>query len=685
MNPAPPTTFPPLIITQQLFSRRGIGYLYDHRSELDPGQVTIINSMYNNRKKGTLECQQTITYKLSSSKAGKLGWGRYYGSKGGLETVEKECRGTLCKEFYYDLDIVNCHFVLLAQFAKKLYNKDMPEVERYIDNREEFLRTAGGSRDDAKMEIIKILYGGTTTNEFLLPLSKETRAFSKYLSTLPQYAELFKAVKHEDNVYGTFLSYILQTEERKCMLAMKGSLERQGWSVDVLCYDGVMIRKKDGDLFFVMRRTEDEVAAETGYKVSITSKEMSSFEIPALTDEMAKGVTREAYEAMKVQFEENHFYYIPTNEIVEVHNRELTRMTLPHAYAHLTAKWRFKRSTKFDDYLPFLELGKDDPTRRSVRMIDMKPSDDPEVFVISPQFAWTKQETSRPEAVAKFQELITLFGSETQQKYITNWLAQLIQKPFDKQGTALVITGSKGTGKDTPFDFFMDYVIGESYANNYTCGGKQFFNTHDAGRKNRFLCKIEEANHMLFRQNADQFKSLITARNETFNEKCVKPIVMGNYNRFVLTTNGGCPVEMTGGERRFVVSRCSDAKKNDHSYWSEVRNTLFNKEAGRAVGEWLSTLDISEFNFREIPQDDYQNAITESVESSEENFIEQWDGQPLGASEFFQAYRQYCVSNDFPYAMNVKQLGFRLLPLIRDMKVVKKRTSTGFLYQKPGI
>ena len=102
----------------QLFSRRGIGYLWDNRSQLDPGQVSIINSLYNNRKKGTIECQHTVTYKLSKSSAGKLGWGRLYGTRGSLETLEKECRGTICSEFYHDIDIVNCHPVLLSQFAK---------------------------------------------------------------------------------------------------------------------------------------------------------------------------------------------------------------------------------------------------------------------------------------------------------------------------------------------------------------------------------------------------------------------------------------------------------------------------------------------------------------------------------------------------------------------------------------
>jgi hypothetical protein len=677
----PPTPFsPPRLITQQLFSRRGIGYLYDHRNELDPGQVSIINSLWNNRKKGTLECQQTITYKLALTKAGKLGWGRYYGSKGGLETVEKECRGTLCGDYYYDLDIVNCHFVLLAQFAKNLFTRDLPEVERYIDNREEFLRIAGGDRETAKNEIIKILYGGTTKNEFLLPLSRETRNFSKQLSGMPQYAELFNAVKHEDNVYGTFLSYVLQTEERKCMLAMKGSLERQNWSVDVLCYDGLMIRKRDTDLNAAMRKTEQDVEAETGYRVGIVNKEMSSFEIPVLMDEVVKGVTRAAYETMKAEFEMNNFYYIPTNEFVEVRGREMLRMKMDHAREHYGATFRFTHSDKFEDYTTFFDVWRQDPKKRVIRSLDMKPSDDPSVFVLAPSFAWMEEAEGGAGAVEKFQELIRLFGNEAQQDYITKWLAQLIQKPFEPVGTSIVVTGPKGSGKDTPFDFFLQYVFGEMYSRNYTCGGSQFFDKHDEGRMNRFFCKVEEANPEIFRKNADKFKSIITANTETFNGKNQKPVVAANYNRFLLTCNSGCPVEMTDGERRFVILQCSRERKGDSAYWTEVRRVLFNKAAGVAVGKWLSEMDLGDFDFRKIPENEYQNAIIDSIKSCEELFLEQWDGVGLSACDFFNKYRDYCVEQNLPYAQNVKSLGFRLLPFIRDGKLKKVRKNSGFVY-----
>lgn len=679
MTTPPPVFSPPRIITQQLFSRRGIGYLYDHRNELDPGQVSIINSLWNNRKKGTLECQQTITYKLATTKAGKLGWGRYYSCKGGLETIEKECRGTLCNDYYYDLDIVNCHFVLLAQFAKKLFQKDMPEVERYIDNREEFLRTAGGSREDAKLDIIKILYGGTTKNEFLLPLSKETRAFSKHLSGLPQYAELFKAVKHEDNVYGTFLSYILQTEERKCMLSMKGSLERQGWSVDVLCYDGVMIRKRAYDLDAAIRTTESDVEAETGYKVSIISKEMSSFEIPILTDELVKGVTRDAYNRMKDEFETNNFYYIPTNEFIEVRGREMTRMKLDHAREHYGTTFRFTHSDKFDDYTTFFDIWRQDATRRVIRSLDMKPSDDPSVFVLAPTFAWTEQAEGGAGAVEKFQELIRLFGNDAQQDYITKWLAQLIQKPFEPVGTCIVVTGPKGSGKDTPFDFFLQYVFGESYSRNYTCGGLQFFDKHDEGRMNRFFCKVEEASIEVFRKNADKFKSLITANSEIFNGKNQRPVVAANYNRFVLTCNPGCPVDLAD-ERRFVVAPCSSQRKGDTTYWAEVRKVLFNRGAGVAVGKWLSEIDLTDFDFRKIPESEYQSAISDAIKTSEELFLEQWDAAPTHATDFFRIYRDFCVAQELPYCKTATSFGNRLIPFIRDGKLRKVRTNSGFVY-----
>jgi len=651
--------------------------------------VSIINSLYNNRKKGSIECSQTITYKLSIKKAGKLGYGRYYGAKGSLETLEKECRGTICSDYYHDIDIVNCHFVLLAQFAKNKYNKDLPDVDRYVANREVFLKEAGGSRDDAKQEMIRIMYGGQTKNDYLIPLSKETREFSKFLSMQPEYLELFNACKHEDNVYGSFLSFILQTEERKCMLLMKEIFEKCGWKVDVLCYDGVMLRKDpklnlDDSIKAVLKDCNERL----GYIIELVEKPMASFKLPELTEELTANVSREMYDEMKQKFEETNFYYAPANEMVQVRGREMLRMTMEHAREYYSATWRFVHSKKFEDYTTFFDIWRKDATRRIIQKIDMRESDDPSVFVMPPVFAWREEGPKSSVAVDKFCEIISLIGNDEQQKYIIRWLAQMIQFPFERVGTSIVVTGDKRTGKDTPFDFFREYVIGPDYTRNYTCGGSQFFDKHDVGRMNMFFCKIEEANRKIFLANADKFKPLITADSEMFNDKGRKPIVVANYNRFVLTTNGSCPVEMSDGEQRFIVATCSNDRKHDTEYWGEVRKILFNKGAGREVGEWLASIDLSGFNFRILPEDEFQNILVESEVRSEELFVREWDGQETECSEFFNKYRQFCIEGNLPYCKTSQSLGIALTKLIRNKTVIKGRVTVGdgkgrAMYSKP--
>ena len=264
-------------------------------------------------------------------------------------------------------------------------------------------------------------------------------------------------------------------------------------------------------------------------------------------------------------------------------------------------------------------------------------------------------------------------------------LAQMVQQPFDKPGTSILITGEKRTGKDTVFDFFGKYVIGDDYYHNYTCGGEQFFEKHDTGRMNKFLCKIEEMDRGVFMRNSSKFKSVITAELETFNDKGKKNISVANHSRFAGTTNGVCPVDLGDGEERFLVAKCSSARKHDIPYWTEVRRVLFNKEAGRAVGHWLSTFDLSGVEFRRVPKDAFQTMIVESEKTMEEKFVEQWDGVEVGATALFDLCVAFCNQDDqkLPPPRNPLGFGKKLMRLVRDGKVGVRMLDGKCLYSRP--
>lgn len=81
------------------------------------------------------------------------------------------------------------------------------------------------------------------------------------------------------------------------MLAMKDTLENVGYSVDVLCYDGVMVRK-DVDRPMsrnVLECVETKIEELTGYSVDLIIKPFSYFEMPEITEEIVPNVSRAEY------------------------------------------------------------------------------------------------------------------------------------------------------------------------------------------------------------------------------------------------------------------------------------------------------------------------------------------------------------------------------------------------------
>jgi hypothetical protein len=674
--------------TAQMFSKRGLGFLWAKRDELDPGQVSILQTMYNSRKKGSITGYQEIVYKYSKSNAGKLGYGRLYGQKGSLETLEKEIRGTLCKDYYYDLDFVNCHPVLLLQFAKQCYNKELPEVENYVKDRDAYLAHIGSNRDDSKSEIFRIFYGGRNTVPFLEPLAREVREFTRFLVKSGEFADLYDAVKHEDNIYGTYLSYILQTKERICMLALKTILEQRGYKIDVLAYDGVMVRKEENVLITdeLLEDIQAQIYDKTGFRLHVVIKPFSSYPIEEYDGDICPKVGKREYMEKKMAFEERYFYYVEKNAIAEIQeNKSLNFYTLPHAEVYLNS-WDFIHGS-FTDRTSFLYLWLKDPARRVVKTITMKPSDDPFAYVQPITFAYTggaKVEDDKKSAYLDLWNALVsaVSGGDSEKRaYLEKWLAHCLQKPFDLQGTALVVTGDKGVGKDTLFDFFSVHVLGNIYCANYT-STQQFWDKYDTGRMNKLLVKLEEAVGALNRQNDSAFKARITSMHQTFNPKGVGAFTCENFNRYVLTTNESNPVRIEDNDRRFVLMTASRELQGNHAFWKEVREKLFTGEGGRVVGEHLMAMDLKEFNPRILPKDEYKEAIANAEKSSEQLFIESWDGVEVGATELYRIYVQYCAENQLPYCNSAKSFGMRLLVFIRDKKIFKRRENGSTYYNK---
>jgi hypothetical protein len=688
----------PKITTTQTFSRRALEYLMKTPSALAPKEYDFLKCLKANKNAGGSPVigTQNMTYGLSrKSKAGMLGYGRLYGTKSSIDWMQKEVRATLCGEYYHDLDMVNAHPTLLVQYAEREWSHELPFLADYVANRDDRLKTLAEERDIAKEMVIKVMFGGKPADDspaWLLSLSKEGKRFTEKVIASGKHSELWAASQQaKGSIYGSFMGQLLQTEERKCMLAMREHLQNQGWSVDVLVFDGVMVKRREDATITedLLVETAHAIKEATGYTLSLIEKKMVGFDVPVpVTDarQVADGITLAAYQEMKERFEVNHFYFRATDRICEFNpsTGKLLQMGKEHAAMALMAEWSFQTGATEINTTAFLPLWCKDPTRRTIDSIDLKPSEDPKVFSTFNGFPFEKHDAPADAAdrVALFNQLLDTLAPEPEMRSIlVEWMAHLIQKPFENSMTCMVLAGGKGCGKDTLGDL-LSLLIGDKYTQNYD-STDQFWDKHDESRMGRIFVKLEEAVGATNRKYEAAFKARITSATMTVNPKGISPITTPNYARYMLTTNDMSPVKLDAQERRFVVIECGSSKIGDMAFWSHIRKQLFTPEGQRAVGDWLSVQPIGAFP-RVLPKSEMALDMIDTEIPSEQRFLEsgEWDGHRMNVSDLFALYKSWCQLTGFASALNTQTFGRRLQQQKAEGRIRSIHTATARMYER---
>jgi len=122
-------------------------------------------------------------------------------------------------------------------------------------------------------------------------------------------------------------------------------------------------------------------------------------------------------------------------------------------------------------------------------------------------------------------------------------------------------------------------------------------------------------------------------------------------------------------------------KKGDRDYWNKIRDIMFNNAFGRAVAKMLLEKDLQGFDVRKLPENDYQDAVLDSRKSSEDKFIEAWNGEECPTTDLYKKYTDYCIENDLQFIPNSNSFCKALVKFLRD-KIKVRRTSSGMLYSK---
>lgn len=159
--------------------------------------------------------------------------------------------------------------------------------------------------------------------------------------------------------------------------------------------------------------------------------------------------------------------------------------------------------------------------------------------------------------------------------WLMTWLAMIFQKPQAKPGSTLVITGDKGTGKSTLFDY-VNQLLGR-------CGitvsqRKQIVGQFNGHLATTLLMVCEEAFWAADPQAEGVLKDMITNKSVLIEKKGYDPIQSQNYTRLALISNNEWVVPASlKDERRFFVLRCSNAVRGDIPFFEGMREQMERK------------------------------------------------------------------------------------------------------------
>jgi len=589
----------------------------------------------------------------------RMGMGRRYAEKSlSLQMFCWKIRQTLVHDTHTDIDIKNCHPVILSQYCQK-NNILCPNLDDYIKNRNakltSIMEECNVGKDIAKNMIISIMYLGKLpdfcpangiTGEHPPPKWVDELAI-EFANTADIIrgieADIYKQIcssksKSEEykNKTATTLSYVLCIIEDNLIMNARDKLTKMGCEIQTLCFDGLLIKKT-------------EVTAEMLGEVSAYCEEHTSYNVDFEVKPMNNVIDLESAEDTNTDFDN---YEHPEDKLTTYDQHYCHSLKRPKPSEEYALKKNYiehflcKVCQPVPQYV--LQNGKDrhcqfwSPAECSLMFLPITSGIVNQMGnPISFYEQWTKDvfhrhytyydfipynvesncpantlnvfEGFNPEIYGEPMEDITINkyikpytdlvrelcgGSEDDATYFHHFVAHMFQYPANKPPVAIIFKGKQGTGKNMILDAIGNMLNNTHYITSSKA--EDFYGTHAEGYYRKILVNLNEAEGKKTFDFEGQMKSMITEDVMTINPKNVRPSEVKNCARTIITTNKATPVaiDVRSKDRRYVVYQTTERYlKYQARFWTDLKKHLRSPNFMRALYQWLMKFNVTDYNW----------------------------------------------------------------------------------------
>lgn len=240
---------------KESFDQNKLNYIVKHKDEIKEQmrKSCFEDPNYNPFLMAEKYLKKSFNGKIAVKYKQKRGYGRFCCIGGtGLQSLCREIRHTIARDYYQDIDVVNCHPVVLEHLCEKkgfAHN----HLSEFIQDRDTYLELLNVPREESKTIYLSLMNGGASAfnklenkpdflNRFKEEMEKIHHLFAETNKEEFEKCKADRKSKGKDfNHEASFMNKLLCDFENKILMCMYGYLNTPKDAV--LCFDGIMINK----------------------------------------------------------------------------------------------------------------------------------------------------------------------------------------------------------------------------------------------------------------------------------------------------------------------------------------------------------------------------------------------------------------------------------------------------------
>jgi len=621
-----------------------------------------------------------------------------------LQGIPKKIRGFLLEGIATDLDMKNCHPVIL-RYLCKINKIHCPELEYYCNHRDEILNA--GDRDKLKTMYLCAVntdeINKKTKDANFKKFDKECKEIQKKLTSLECYKHIIDTVptSRNWNWLGSAINRILCVYENRILQEVINFLNSERIEICSLAFDGLLMYGNYYDnVDLIVDLTKYIETKFEGLNMQFDYKEhcddITMDKDDEYSNEWVEIKEGRSYEEVKEKFEERICKIIQKSIFVENKNNNIDffkKEGLKTSYEHLKYDELIEvKGISVIKEMSFLSRWFDDENINTKDKLGVYPHDlkcPNNIYNMWRPFdmelvtEYTKDETAI-EFIKKHIKILC-GNDENIAEYFEKWLAQMIQYPSVKTIMPTFIS-KEGAGKGTLLRI-MRKMIGDGKVVESTQPSLNVWGTFNGMMANTFVINLNELSKKETMECEGFIKGLITDDTLTINEKGKSQYDIKSYHRFIATTNNEEPFNTSKDDRRNLIIKCSDELCGNKEYFNKFYSIIEDTNAIKSYYEYLKTIpDMDMFGKLKLPVTEYHQELKEMSE----NIIERWVKDftqvnhnmvdiKLSSSSVYEKFCDWISKNGNNYTCNSMQFGVRLKRL--NIKgIEKKHTNKGTDY-----